>query len=192
MSQLKRGDLFMIINNGENPSEIIRKYTNINNNFTIEYADGSVSSYYCSSEDHEDKIRDTMLNRAYNLQKLENIKNTKLKRDANLFISLMSGLLTLALANKGFLILASIMLLVEIFSIYKKRECDTKLKELKKYKLFFELLPHLDEINKSDFLKCIEFDNFYQVPLDINTLYEYSYGDVKALHKEYKKKHLKK
>ena len=61
----------------------------------------------------------------------------------------------------------------------------------KKYKLFLDLVDHLDNISDSEFLKCVEFEKLYQKQFDINTLDEYTYGDVKTIYKSYKLKQKK-
>ena len=46
----------------------------------------------------------------------------------------------------------------------------------------------LSIINNSAFLKCIEFENMYQIPVDIETIDSYTYGEMKSIYKEYKKR----
>jgi len=52
--------------------------------------------------------------------------------------------------------------------------------------LFFEMYNSLDEINKSEFMKCIEFENIYQKTLDIDTIDDFSYDEIKTLYRKFK------
>lgn len=70
-------------------------------------------------------------------------------------------------------------------SIKSHIQDESKLKELKKYKMFLELLDNLDEINLQAEKNVL--------PLGIDTLDEFSYSEVKGWYKYYKKeKQLKK
>ena len=60
-------------------------------------------------------------------------------------------------------------------------------KELKKYRLFLEMVQDLDKINDPDFLACIMPEKLYQTPVDITTIDNISTGDMKILYKKYKK-----
>ena len=79
-------------------------------------------------------------------------------------------------------------LLLLVLGVKLHKTNSKKLKELKKYKLFFEMEKDLSIINNSAFLKCIEFENMYQIPVDIETIDSYTYGEMKSIYKEYKKR----
>lgn len=79
---------------------------------------------------------------------------------------------------------AIIFVLKSLIELKYSMSINKKVNELKKYKLFLEMVKDLDEINKSGILKCIEFENIYQIPLDITTIDEYSYSDIKKIYKK--------
>ena len=174
------------IDKNKDPSIIIKKYIRRDNSYTIEYLDGTVSNYYCSALDHEEKIKIKMLDQAIERQNVVSISNLNIKKRSELLIFTISSLSTIALLSSNMPLFSFFTILALLFSATKSLETSKKVKELKKYELFFELIPHLDVINKSNFLRCIEFDTFYQKDLDINTLDEYSYGDIKTLYKKYR------
>lgn len=93
--------------------------------------------------------------------------------------------------NNDKVFLSYFSVIFSTFGIYNYRSNNKKIIELKKYKLFLDLVDHLDDINDSEFLKCIEFEKLYQKQFDINTLDEYTYGDVKTIYKSYKLKQKK-
>jgi len=39
-------------------------------------------------------------------------------------------------------------------------------------------------VNETELLKCVEFDTFYQKPLDLRYLDEYTLGDMKRIRSE--------
>ena len=169
-----------------NPETIIKDYVKNGDNYTVSYMDGSESSYYCVEENHGEILRQTMLLQAYERQGLESINMMKTRKDLSLVALLLSVLCTVSFIKNKHAALSPFTILLMAGLLIKRSEYAYKLKELKKYKLFFELLPHLDDINRTEFLKHIEFDTMYQTPLDINTVDEYTYGEMKAIYKRVK------
>lgn len=55
--------------------------------------------------------------------------------------------------------------------------------ELKKYRLFIDMMEELKTINISKLLECVEFEHMYQILLDLCHIDEYSYGDMKRIRK---------
>lgn len=169
----------------KNKSVFIKRYEKDGREYKVEYLDGSVATYICPDDDHEQFIIDTMLEQINNTCTIQNYDKEKFKRDANIISAITSSILLSVSTHNNEELAGAVMLLVAYFNICGIIKHKNNLKTLKKFKMFLEMHPDLDKINKSDFLKCIEFDNMYQIPLNINTLYDYNYGDVKILYKNY-------
>lgn len=169
-----------------NLSKTIKKLQNNGDSYSIEYLDGSSSCYFCSNSNELQKIKDIMIEQAKERQENMDVKNFDFIKSTYLSGSVISSLAVSLAQNKNKNILSGFFLAFLLFNIYKYRDSSKKIKELKKYKLFLELLPNLNEVNTSEILKCIEFDNIYQVPIDITNLDEYSYNKVKKIYRTYK------
>ena len=170
--------------NIDEPNSIIKYYKD-GCNYTVFYDDGDEINYYCSAEGHDKKIEEEMLEQIKKKYNLKKIKVLGLRNNLHLLTLAFSSMCCLMLKNQvspNFSLFTS-----AIFgaSLYGYLNSSRDLKEAKKYQMFLELFPNLQEVNKSDSLKEIEFDNLYQVPLGVNTIGEYSYGDVKTLYKKY-------
>jgi len=166
-------------------SKVIKSFTHDEGLFCIEYLDGSVSKYLCSDPEKVEMIKSLMLSQARERQeKMWNNHTDKLARTMILYQQMIFafGLQHSIRTKSDFLMfLCAFMLSINLFF----QASDLKsLIELKKYQLFFEMYNDLDEVNKSEFLKCIEADTIYQTPLDIDTIDDYTYGEVKTLYRK--------
>lgn len=173
---------------GADLSKTIKALQNKGNSYSIEYLDDSSSHYFCSDSKELQRIKDLMIEQAIQRQKNMDIKTFDFIKNTYLGGSFISSLAISITQNQNKNALSCLFLISLLFGIYKYRDSSKKIKELKKYKLFLELLPHLNEVNTSEILKCIEFDNIYQIPVDITTLDEYSYNQIKTIYKTYKEK----
>ena len=59
--------------------------------------------------------------------------------------------------------------------------------ELLKYQYYLEMYLSGYFNDNPEVLNKLEFDKIYQIPLTINTLDKYSYGDIKRVWKKYTK-----
>ena len=154
-------------------------------NYTIIYLDGSVSQYTSYNENEKLRLTKIMLDQAIDRQK--NMDEKHLIKNMKLYYlnSILSVILVgFNIVNRN-TIVAIIFILKSLIELRTSMSINKKVNELKKYKLFLEMVKDLDEINKSGILKCIEFENIYQIPLDITTVDEYSYSDIKKIYKKY-------
>ena len=174
------------VSDKEDLSKIIKTYSVKGNNYSIEYMDGSESNFYCSNENLGKELRDTMIKQAIERQKsfdinfydkLSTIDTTLLMFD----LTILWPTLTYGNAKS-----ISLVLLALGLATVTSTKINKTLKELKKYKLFLEMVDDVEYINKSDILKCVDFEPIYLKPFDINTLDDYTYGDVKKINKELK------
>lgn len=167
-------------------SRIIKSFSVDGYNYTIIYLDGSISQYICYNENEKIRLTKIMLEQA--IYRQENINEEHLIKImqtgyANALLSMILGGIYLVNINT---IGTIVFMLISLIELRVSIGSHSKLNELKKYKLFLEMAKNLDSINQSRILKCIEFENIYQIPLDITTIDEYSYSDIKRIYKEYK------
>lgn len=173
---------------GADLSKVIECIHCEDNNFNIYYLDGSKSTYVCSSEDEKEKIKKLMIEQAIERQK-NIIYISALSSENMANVAGILGFAGLAVIETIFAKKLDLHALANLIitSLYTKKYLTTnaQLKELKKYKMFLELLDNLDEIN-------LQFEE-NDLPLGIDTLDEFSYSEVKGWYKYYKKeKQLKK
>lgn len=175
---------------GADLGKIIKSFSNNGDNFSLEYLDGSVSSYVCSNNNERQRIINLMIKQAEERQENINLDKLELRKKCDLIITAISSVVASVHINNNKQLLL-VLLFLFVFINYEYKITNRKVKELKKYKLFLELLPYLEEVNNPEILKCVEFDKIYQKDLDITTLDEYSYSQVKTIYKTYNEKHKK-
>lgn len=165
---------------GVDLSKIIGALRIDGNNFSIYYLDGTVSTYVCTDEDEKKKIKDIMIKQAIERQATYDIKILDMRNK----LSIMEFLLATFGASYSIIEKQPFFLGLNTYFLYSsiKTHIETKgkLKELKKYKMFLELLDNLKDINSG------LSEN--ELPLDIDTLDDFSYGEVKSHYKYYKPK----
>ena len=174
------------IDNIEDESSTIREYFKDGYNYSIEYLDGSISEYYSCSNKEEDKIKSKMIDQAISRQNRINLKSLKFAKNRSQYLSLLSCLCSLICMSKNEQELGFAMFLILAYNLYNYIARNQKLRELKKYKLFLELTDNLDTVNSSSYMKNIDPDNIFQAPLDINTVDDFTYRNVKMLYNNYK------
>ena len=148
---------------GAELDKIIKRYKKDGNEYTILYMDGSVSSYFSNEENEENIIKEKMIEQAkerdavYNLNQLQPVTNKNLVGVISSAIGLGVG----EIADADLLKLAAIFLLG--FNISNVNSNKKKINELKKYKLFLELLEKVGEkeLNSPKYTRSYEFDNLY-------------------------------
>ena len=172
--------------NGADLSKIIERFYFNGNMYTVEYLDGSKEEYDLTKEDQQ-FIKRIMVLQALKRDKEMKLSNLKLKNCFDVFLSAIcfSGVVLSIGKQKKEAVPFSVGGL--IVSLGNVKQNMAKIRELKKYKLFFKLYEDLELINQSKILKYIEFDNMYQTEFDINTLDSYTYGEVKTINKVLKK-----
>jgi len=169
-----------------NLSKVIKKFTYKDNYFHIEYFDGSVNDYYCADFEKVEEIKKIMLDQAKERQKKMDNPADRLGETISLYLDFIFtlGLYDSIKNRRDFMIFLCAMLV--IINTYCQVISIKERVELKKFALFFEMYNSLDEINKSEFMKCIEFENIYQKTLDIDTIDDFSYDEIKTLYRKFK------
>ena len=169
-------------------SKIIKEISHEDCNYMITYLDGKSTQYINYNKNEIERLKNLMIDQAIERQNNINLDNLTLKKGLSIIssVALLEGYIFVNGIDNSKLTLLLIILLIVCKYIYK--ENSKRIRELKKYKLFLEMLDDIDYINNSNILKLVEPENIYQIPLDINTLDRYSYGEIKTINKELKKR----
>lgn len=175
---------------GVNLSKTIKKYERNENEYLIEYLDGSSYNYISYEYDEEEKIKKQMLEQAKERKELFDLHFLNFTDTVYLISGLLSavGLSFSLIENENNFKHFWIILL--IISIYKFKQTGNKLQELEKYRLFLELIEELgeEELNNPKYTKCYEFDSLYAKKIDIGSLDSFDYRDIKRIYTKYKTK----
>lgn len=165
---------------GADLSKIIGSLKIDGNNFNIYYLDGTVSTYVCTDENEKQKIKEIMLKQAKERQSTYDIHNLDMRNKTSIieFFFAIFGTSFSIVNKQPFLLGINTYLLCS--SIKTHSETKNKLKELRKYKMFLELLDNLSDINNGLETKGLS--------LDIDTLDDFSYDEIKSQYKYYKPK----
>ena len=164
---------------------VIKKFSYNGCNFYVEYLDGSSSEYYCSNENEYSRLMNLMLEQALERQEKMNSSHLEINKKLGNVIRLLLSYLTVLSLDRQKDLLALVAFVFLIISTVDVREKKKKIQELKKYQMFLDIVGKLDEVNETELLKCVEFEPMYQIPLNINTLDEYSYGEMKRIRKNF-------
>ena len=173
----------MNFNSLDKLSSTIFEYKKHSFNYTIYYLDGTKSEYYCSDEEHENKILKRMLEQAKTRDREMYDAWERLKKNAFLGFSLSFILFLLSFCSKS-VILIIFMLFVSAVCLEQYLDYHNKFKELKKYRMYLSIMEELKKPENIKLLKELEFDEIYQMPLNISTLDYFNYNDIKFLKKE--------
>lgn len=173
---------------GTDLSTIIKKYEQNGSNYSIEYLDGSMNNYVCYNTEEEDNIKKLMIEQLKERQDNINLDELYKLKNIEFLASIIGALGSSVFYNNKEYFLALLTFIFLTVNLKGYRNKNKKVKELKKAKLFLEMIGDLEKVNQSQILKIIEFDNIYQKELNINTLDEFNYYDVKRIYNKLKVK----
>lgn len=168
---------------GADLSTTIKKFSQTGLNYHVEYMDGSESNYYCSNELERERIINLMLEQINLREEKMDLEVLNLKRVLARFTLGLSGYLNVLAISRQQDLIYIISLICGIISLKDLRDIRKKVAELKKYRLFIDMMEELKTVNESKLLECVEFEHIYQIPLDICHIDEYSYGEMKRIRK---------
>ncbi len=163
--------------------KILGRYKVNGTNYKKYYLDGSRAEYSSFEDNHEEELKKIMLEQSIKRDKeLYKTYKDKLKKDT-LELSLI--LLGLAITSEDNLMFLYCILFI-LLLIKAKMSIDNliKYKELNKYHNYLIIKEDLEKEENSNILDIIEFEKIYQIPININTLDDYSDRDIKILKKE--------
>lgn len=168
-------------------SKIIKFYQVHGVNYHVVYMDGSVNDYICYNKNEEQRLVETMIGQAMNRQIMMVLfKDYSQKAFTALLHSVLIGAMAISVnlhSNNMTLILGLINTALATFDIKKLKQRF----ELLKYQYYLEMYLNGYLCDNPEALNDLEFDKIYQKPLTINTLDQYSYGDIKRVWKKYAK-----
>lgn len=168
----------------DNKDKIISNYEKYYNNIIVKYINGEERIFSISEKNN---IEQEMIKQARNrdeelFEKVYWEKKKYILQFAASFIPLtMSAKIQFALV----FYIAFIYATVKLYQIVKTHK---KLEELKKYRLFLGMQSELEKEKNSDITKIIEIDPYERKEININTLDDFSYNDVKIIKKELKRR----
>lgn len=169
---------------GADLATTIKRYKQTGNYYHIEYLDGSFSDYYCSDQKESERIEAIMKKQAIdreNLMDIEEIIRTKHKDLAGASLTFLSSSF---LYNYEKFSLCALTMAGAGICLKCATTKSSRIRELKKYKLFLEIDKNLSNINECELLSEVEPDHIYQVPLTISHVDDYSYREIKVLYKK--------
>lgn len=168
---------------GADLSTTIKTFSQNGFNFHIEYMDGSENNYYCSNDLENERLINLMLEQIKLRDEKMNLETLSLKESLIKFTFVLSSCLNVLSISRQKDLISLISLLIAIISLKDLRTIKKRIAELKKYRLFIDMMEELKTIDISKLLECVEFDHMYQIPLDLCHIDEYSYGDMKRIRK---------
>lgn len=173
---------------GAKEEEIIKNYVRSGNYYQIEYLDGNVVTYVSFDENEEDNLKNQMLKQAQEREEKTDIKDDRLIRAGGLILAGISCLGVAVYMAKKYPELAVISSATAVWG-FSLASCNKeKLKELKKYKMFLEMVKNVPEHQlDNSWTELSSVDKIYQIPvMNINTIDNFEYSDVKQIYKKFK------
>ena len=168
--------------------KIIKEFNVDGYNYNIKYLDGTETNYYCTDELKINELEETMIKQAIRRDDYYyDLIQTEIKRSAAI-INLLSASTILAVHSNAILIVC-LNLVMLIAKLKKYIKDKSKLKELKKYRLFLNMYKELKKDENKNITDILQFDKIYQIPiLDVNTIDDFSLKDVETINDELKKR----
>lgn len=164
-------------------STTIKRYFKNGYNYEVEYLGGSIAEYYCSNELEEDRLENLMLEQVLEREEKMNIKELEVSKEILRVISYLSCFACALSIEEQKSLLTLIAGISCILSIKDFRQKRKMLNELKKYQIYIDIMDRIKVVNQTELLKCVEFDSYYQEPLNLSNLDNYSLTDIKRIRK---------
>lgn len=169
---------------------VIKNYDIIDNNMIVNYLDGSAIKINNITKEEISLIEERMINQLRDRNNSFNIKyiQRKEKLDLTLLISLLGGTIANKIKNITMPEYITILILISIMYLYYNTYSEIKkITDIKKSNLFLEMYDKLQTPEVRIVISNLLGDNLYTKDLTINTLDEYSYNEIKQIHKKVKK-----
>ena len=171
----------------EELKDVIGSYCVVSNNMTVFYLNNRVEVIPNYTEEQEKEVREIMLKQLQERNASINLKSMIFLR--NIDTSLLTALTGLYIANrikfdniKTYLTITTIIGTIYLTNrIFKEK---TIIKEVKKSSLFLDMYEKLQTPEGMKVVEELNFDKRYFEELNVNTLDNFSYGDVKEIHKK--------
>lgn len=171
---------------GADLSEIISKFTYANNNYHIEYLDGSEVDYYNDDPDHSKQIKSLMIEQALKRHRMMESDRNRGLEDVAKFGQFVSVVAIIAAINDQSIPAAGLFTMSFLWMTCIASDKKRKRKELEKYGMFFDMKDNLDTINSPEYMEEIEPEHIYQRELDIDSIDDFTHAEVKILYRKLK------
>lgn len=149
--------------------------------YIIKYLDGTKDEFISYNPDEERKLQEKMIEQAIDRDAHISLEDLKQNKKACKLLTILAIITSAIFLKRGEDTLKWITIIEGLISGLGFIEERKKINELVKYRIFLEIMNDIKKVHESELLKCIEFDNFYQIPLNINTLDGYSLNDMKKI-----------
>ncbi len=171
--------------NGADLSRIIKSYTKDGYAYEVEYMDGSDVTYISYNEEEVEKLKGIMIAQAKERDRVFSETGLSKIPGINVFLILVSYFGFNIAEIKESTLLKIICFCLLSANVYQINTKNNKRKELKKYKLFLELLDELGEkeLNSPKYTKQYKA---YAKPLTIETIDSFDLKEIKSVYKTYK------
>jgi len=171
---------------GAELSSTLKTYTKTGDEYRVVFLDGTERTYRSNSTEST-RLDNLLLEQALKRDAEMQISVIELKRILLTFCFVFcNSVLTLSVKKREEMIGIAAFILT-VVSLDNITDLIEKVKELKKYKIFIEMIDQLKLVDNTELLKCVEFDNIYQIPISLSTIDEYSYAEVKCIRRELKR-----
>lgn len=173
----------------EENKNIIKSYFANNQYIGVNYLFDDRPATFQYTKEKESEIINQMMEQA--LKRDEELFNYTKQLIKIYFAETLLSLLSMIFCLKGNLqFLLCISFIAGLISTLKFSENYEKYKEMKKFRLFNSIKEELEKTENKDITKIIEFEPLYRDPINIGTLDNFTYRDVKAIKKELKKNNI--
>ena len=171
----------------EKKYDIIKNYSANKDYIKVNFLYDDNSITYKYTKEKEEEIINIMIEQAL----ARDVKlYDKVCKESEIYLSqnLLSILSAILCAKGNLQFLFCVAFIIGLVSSYKFTESYAKLKEMKKFRLYHSIKEELDKPENKDITKVIEFDPLYREPINMGTLDKFTYGDVKTIKKELKRR----
>ncbi len=169
----------------EQNDEIIKDYSISKYDIKVNYLFSERTIPF--KREDEEKIVKIMIEQA--LERDRELYDKIYKETKEGFIQTLLSLIPFIMSVKGEIQLTlCLSFILGLIASYNFTESYEKLKEMKKFRLYYSLKEELDKRENQDITKIIEFEPYFREPINMGTLDKFSYHDVKLIKKELKKR----
>lgn len=174
----------------EDLKDVIERYIVIGNDMAVYYLNNRKVSIPNFTEEQREEIKEIMLQQLQERNANVNLRPYILQKDLNTVA--LTILMGSYIANrikfdsiKAYLTIGTIFGTIYLTNRILKEKAI--IKEVKKSSLFLDMYDELQTPKGKNAVEELNFDKIYSEDLNVNTLDDFSYSEVKEVHKKLKK-----
>jgi len=164
---------------GADLSSTIKTFVYENGKYHVFFLDGS-DIWYDATDVEKEKLRNLMLEQAIDRDAKMQLELLQLKRLLIRLVFAFSCFSIVLSASRRNELTTILSLLLNGISLSKAYDIEKVINELKKYKMFMDIMEDLDRINDGEILESSDGADFHQ-PLNLENLDKYTYNDMKRI-----------